>query len=321
MAIAIEHVIAASSIKGVGRQFLLRCIDDCSDASEINYENFVAFVAPEKHKRICRGAGSCNPQIEMKELKKAYDHTLKLLERSADEKIFYIGSNSSKYPRRLRRCKDHPLFLFYRGNLEICDTMRCAAVIGTRQPSADALKAEKKICDYLTEYGWNIVSGLAFGCDETAHRTAVEYWKNTGKGTTTAILADGLDAGSIYPKENAELADEIVDCGGLLLSEYIIGTSCRPYYLTERDKWQAQLSDIVIPVQTGVAGGTFHALTRAAELDIPSFIPYLREYDSPDCEQSDLCRKGMMKAVKKYKCLPFRTVLELDRMLKLRCSA
>ena len=35
MAIAIEHVIAASSIKGVGRQFLLRCIDDCSDASEI----------------------------------------------------------------------------------------------------------------------------------------------------------------------------------------------------------------------------------------------------------------------------------------------
>ena len=144
MAIAIEHVIAASSIKGVGRQFLLRCIDDCSDASEINYENFVAFVAPEKHKRICRGAGSCNQEIEMKELKKAYDHTLKLLERSADEKIFYIGSNSSKYPRRLRRSKDHPLFLFYRGNLEICDTMRCAAVIGTRQPSADALKAEKK---------------------------------------------------------------------------------------------------------------------------------------------------------------------------------
>jgi DNA processing protein len=199
--------------------------------------------------------------------------------------------------------------------------MRCAAVIGTRQPSADALKAEKKICDYLAEYGWNIVSGLAFGCDETAHRTAVEYWKNTGKGTTTAILADGLDAGSIYPKENAELADEIVDCGGLLLSEYMIGTSCRPYYLTERDKWQAQLSDIVIPVQTGVAGGTFHALTRAAELDIPSFIPYLREYDSPDCEQIDLCRKGMKKAVEKYKCRPFRTVLEFDRMLKPGCSA
>ena len=89
MAIAIEHVIAASSIKGVGRQFLLRCIEDCSDASEINYENFVAFVAPEKHKRSSRGAGSCSPEIEMKELKKAYDHTLKLLERSADEKIFY----------------------------------------------------------------------------------------------------------------------------------------------------------------------------------------------------------------------------------------
>ena len=123
------------------------------------------------------------------------------------------------------------------------------------------------------------------------------------------------------PKENAELADEIVDCGGLLLSEYIIGTSCRPYYLTERDKWQAQLSDIVIPVQTGVAGGTFHALTRAAELDIPSFIPYLREYDSPDCEQIDLCRKGMKKAVEKYKCRSFRTVLELDRMLKPGCSA
>ena len=67
--------------------------------------------------------------------------------------------------------------------------------------------------------GFNIVSGLAIGCDTCGHKGALKV-----KGKTTAILANGLDNDSIYPPENKYLAEEIVQNGGLLISEYRIGT-------------------------------------------------------------------------------------------------
>ncbi len=53
--------------------------------------------------------------------------------------------------------------------------------------------------------GYNIVSGLAIGCDTTGHQGALAVG-----GATTAFLANGLDWDSIYPKENLDLAKEIV---------------------------------------------------------------------------------------------------------------
>lgn len=105
----------------------------------------------------------------------------------------------------------------------------------------------------LGEMGFNIVSGLAKGCDTAAHKGCLRV-----KGFITGIVAHGLD--TIYPNENRRLADEIVDAGGALISEYFIGSPIRSKNFQERDRLQAGLSVATIVIQTGMTGGTWHTV-------------------------------------------------------------
>ena len=94
---------------------------------------------------------------------------------------------------------------------------------------------------------------MAIGCDTAGHHGALKC----DNGKTTAFLAHGLD--SVYPPENEKLAAEIVERGGLLMSEYPIGDAVNRYYLVARDRLQAALSAATIVIQTGIHGGTNHA--------------------------------------------------------------
>ena len=76
-------------------------------------------------------------------------------------------------------------------------------------------------------------------------------------GTTTAILAHGLHM--ISPKAHEKIAEEIVEKGGVLLSEYFYGTPAFKTYFVERDRLQAGLAIATIVIQTGIGGGTMHA--------------------------------------------------------------
>ena len=76
-------------------------------------------------------------------------------------------------------------------------------------------------------------------------------------------MAHGLH--TIYPKENTELAEDIVNKGGVLISEYFIGTGALPNYFVERDRLQAGLSIATIVIQTGIIGGTMHAVNATLE--------------------------------------------------------
>jgi DNA processing protein len=106
---------------------------------------------------------------------------------------------------------------------------------------------------YFAEKGFNIVSGLALGCDTIAHKGALSV-----NGTTTAILAHGLQM--ISPKRNEFIAKEILEKGGLLLSEYLFGVPAYNTSFVERDRLQAGLAIATIVIQTGIKGGTMHAV-------------------------------------------------------------
>ena len=147
---------------------------------------------------------------------------------------------------------DMPLILYYKGDISVA-RKKGIAIIGTREPTKEGVHTGEYIGEKLAEAGYNIVSGLAIGCDTAGHRGAL----NAVQGITTAFLAHGLD--SVYPPENERLADEIVDKGGLLMSEYPIGETVNRYYLVARDRLQAALSDATIVIQTGLHGGTNHA--------------------------------------------------------------
>lgn len=146
-----------------------------------------------------------------------------------------------------------PLILNYRGDLSSINNKKSIAIIGTRKPSVEGEEAGIYYGKYFAEKGYNIVSGLALGCDTIAHKATL----NVHNGTTTAILAHGLHM--ISPKAHEKIAEEIVEKGGVLLSEYFYGTPAFKTYFVERDRLQAGLAIATIVIQTGIGGGTMHA--------------------------------------------------------------
>lgn len=126
--------------------------------------------------------------------------------------IAYISYVDETYPPQLREIYDPPVVLFYRGSLPdlFCPL---AAVVGTRRPSSGALAQCYRISRELGAAGIPVVSGLALGIDAMAHRGNID-----GGAPTLAVLGSGLDG--IYPSSNRGLARQILEKGGVLLSEY-----------------------------------------------------------------------------------------------------
>lgn len=217
--------------------------------------------------------------------------------RCRGEGIGLMSYYDDSYPAILKSCIDEdgkqnpPLLLYYRGNLEVLKKPGIA-VIGTREPTGNGILAGKHFASKFAEKGFNIVSGLAIGCDSTGHQGALDV-----NGATTAFLANGLDWDSIYPKENLNLAQEIVKKGGLLLSEYPVGQSCGRYGLVARDRLQAGLSYGTIVVQTGIKGGTMHAVTATIKAGKPLFAV---EYKKPEDTENDKVQ-GNIKLIKEEK--------------------
>lgn len=189
----------------------------------------------------------------------AINKSSEIIDKSLSHNVFIISKYDKEYPVMLKGLIGNrgeyvsPLILNYKGDLSSIKDKRSIAIIGTRHPTKEGEDAGIYYAKYFAENGFNIVSGLALGCDTIAHKGALSV-----NETTTAILAHGLHM--ISPKCNESVATEILEKGGLLLSEYLYGTPAYNTYFVERDRLQAGLSIATIVIQTGVKGGTMHAV-------------------------------------------------------------
>lgn len=247
----------------------------------------------------------CFPQ---QDLDNAYDDATAIIERSEVSNIKIIGFQDHDYPVKLQKIPERPAVLHTKGNFSVLEENVSATVIGTRKPTEKAVEIARRIAERLGTKGINVISGLALGCDSIAHEGAL----NAG-GITTAILADGLDAESIYPKKNSKLALRIIDNGGLLLSEYAFGQKSSPHALVQRDNWQAQLSELVIPVQTSENGGTMHAVNWAYKHKIPIAAVYLSEYQNT--EYADENRIGYENLITDFGAISIEKMTDLENIL------
>jgi len=155
--------------------------------------------------------------------------------------------------------------LYIKGNTGYLSNPKGIAIIGTREPTSEGKQAGAYFSEIFAEKGYNIISGLAIGCDTLAHQGALNK-----KGITTAFLAHGLDQ-KIYPKENTKLAEQIIDGGGMLISEYPVGTQLMTNRLVERDRLQSGLANATLVIQTGIKGGTMHAVNATLTNKKPLF--------------------------------------------------
>jgi DNA processing protein len=191
--------------------------------------------------------------------------------------VVAIGDKEFPSCRGNVKSSEQPVVLFYRGDLGLLSRQsRNAAVIGLLTPDEETEVVESEMVSKLVSRGVTIVSGLALGCDTVAHRQALR-----SEGKTVAILPSPLD--EILPSKNKNLAEEIVNKSGLLITEYYEKAKSRMELsgrYQERDRLQALFSDCVILAASyakndlGLDSGARLAMEYAKSYAIPRAVMY-----------------------------------------------
>lgn len=162
------------------------------------------------------------------------------------------------YPEKLAQAEVcAPFAFYYKGNLELLAT-DCIAVVGTRAVSTYGRRMTEKFTKSLVENDFTIVSGLATGVDGIAHQTALD-----NKGKTIAILGSGHNY--INPVGHTQLYQDIIDNGGLVISEYKPETSATKFTFPERNRLISGISKGVLVVEAGERSGSLITASHALE--------------------------------------------------------
>ena len=128
------------------------------------------------------------------------------------EEIKVLTPKDEQYPKSLLKIKSYPQKLYILGNIELLNK-NSIAIVGSRSCTEYGKQYAFKFAKELGDANLCIISGLAKGIDTYAHMGAME-----SLGNTIAVLGGGFN--NIYPKENTELFNKILDNGGCIISEY-----------------------------------------------------------------------------------------------------
>lgn len=225
------NILACKEFKGIGRAWINKNLKGNESIEKI--VSLLNEKSKEEQKITIGDFEDCKNQIlqKIEPFQEAYDG--------------FVAIGDKNFPPYRGNVKDSekPIFLFYKGNLDLLNKENNnATVIGLLNPDETIVEREKKMVSELVKQDMTIVSGLAFGCDSVAHIQALE-----DEGKTIAILPSPIH--NILPARNKELAYQIVEQGGLLISEYYTDFS-NPRELTtryvERDRLQALYCDVII---------------------------------------------------------------------------
>lgn len=165
---------------------------------------------------------------------------------------------------QLAHIHDAPTRIFVRGELPLGQAV---AIVGTRKPTVYGEEVAYRMAFELAQAGLIIVSGLAYGIDTIAHRAAV-----AAGGKTVAVLGCGLDV--CYPAANKVLAEQIVQSGGALVSEYEEGTPPLKYHFPARNRIIAGMSlGVLVPEADARSGSLITAHLALDENRVVMAVP------------------------------------------------
>ncbi|MDH3642405.1 MAG: DNA-processing protein DprA [Gammaproteobacteria bacterium] len=185
------------------------------------------------------------------------DELLELCERHGLAVLTYFDH---AFPPALRHIPDPPLVLYLRGERE-CLVEQTVAVVGARRCSRMGAELAQSLGAGLAGGGLTVVSGLARGIDAAAHRGALTAAGSMG--STAAVMGAGL--ASIYPRANTQLAEAMVEAGGVLVSEYPPTMAPARHQFPERNRLISGLSKGVVVVEAGERSGSLITARLALE--------------------------------------------------------
>lgn len=201
------------------------------------------------------------PRPSLEAVTEAHLASERIMAQSEQNGIKMITCFDEEYPKMFRQMADQPLLIHHKGNLEALKRP-AVAIVGTREPSSYTLQEAPELSAAFIKAGFTIVSGIASGCDTIAHAVAVAHHV-----PSVAVMAGGLH--SIFPEENQGLAQEVLESGGLLLSEYACGTKPSRGTFIASNRLQTGLSQGVVVLETSLEGGTMEAARCAGRQGKP----------------------------------------------------
>lgn len=184
-----------------------------------------------------------------------YEITNPKYRKDLDKYVDYMVKNNirivtffdERYPKKLKEIYDKPMVLYAKGNLELLEK-KCVAIVGSRNCSYYGKTVAQNLSYNLSKENICIVSGLAKGVDSISHKSALD-----AGGSTIAVMGCGLDY--IYPYENKDLYERILENNSLIVTEYIIGTKPERLNFPARNRIISALSDAIVVVEATEKSG------------------------------------------------------------------
>ena len=272
----LAYQIAITMVDGIGGFIARKLLEACGSAEAV-------FREPGKNLVKIPGIG----QRTVDKLKSFRDfgraeREIAFIEKHGIRALFFPDPD---YPERLKRCADGPVMLFVKGPANL-DAEKMVAVVGTRNISAYGRKKCREIVEGLAAYDATVVSGLAYGVDACAHKTALDQGV-----PTLAVLGHGLDR--IYPAMHTGLARNILCSSGALVTDFPTGTVPGKENFPKRNRIIAGICDAVVVIEAALTGG---ALITANIAD-----SYHRDVFALPGRTTDPYSMGCNKLIKSHK--------------------
>ena len=238
---------------------------------------------------------------------KSWNEAMLIIDKNDSLGIKSLAINSAEYPKYLRNIDNPPAVLHVRGNLDCFNRLPGVAVVGTRKVTPNGEKIAYRISAFLAEKGWAVVSGLALGVDASAHKGALSV---AGQGNTIAVLAHGLERAK--PVANSSIGEEILERGGVWVSEHPVNTPAKPAYFVERNRIQLGLSVGSIIVEAEPKSGSI----TQAKFCIKQRRPLFAVIPEDQSNRLNLLSKGTELLVNEMGAYPLKTKEDYPKVLE-----
>ena len=243
-----EALIALNMMPGIGSVTVLRMRELFGSAAAI-------FTADKDELAEVSGVSRSRAEKLQQELRRVpYSEEMKRAEKN---RVSLVTLDDDCYPELLRSISDPPLALYVAGDVQALKKTGCA-IIGTRHASLYGKESSRRFGYQLAAAGYSVISGFARGIDTEAHKGAVQ-----AGGVTVAVLGGALDR--MYPVENKGFAREVVEKGGVILSEYPFGRSADRQSFPQRNRIVSGMSRGVLVIESPLKSGTLITVGQALE--------------------------------------------------------
>ena len=258
-------------------------------------------LGPKELSSLLGHYSSYSASINMETLEKEIEE----LEWLSDKGCRFVSLADEDYPDLLRECPDRPLGIYFRSAsspTEVFGLRPSIAIVGTRNLTPCGKLWCERIVRSLSESESSpvIVSGLAFGADSVAHRTALECGL-----PTVGVMATGID--DVYPWQHRELAERMVETPGCaLVTDYPPKTSPVALNFVRRNRIIAGLSSSTIVIESAEKGGSLITARYANDYSRDVYALPGRVDDRKSAGCNSLIRKQMAEIIDSLEDLPER---------------